>query len=72
VFFQPRDPAHCVRAILRVRDQEKRESLIQKGIQRAKLFNWASCANETIRVYEELIALRPSEPVRDHALSRSN
>ena len=71
-FFQPRDPADCVKAILRVQDQKKRESLIGSGIERAKLFNWSSCANETIRVYEELIAVWSSKATRDHASPRSN
>jgi glycosyltransferase involved in cell wall biosynthesis len=71
-FFQPRDPADCVKAILRVQDREKRESLVTRGIERAKLFKWSSCANETIRVYEELIAVRSPEANRDHTLSRSN
>jgi glycosyltransferase involved in cell wall biosynthesis len=71
-FFQPRDPAACVKAILRVRDRERRESMIRRGIQRAHLFNWSSCASETIRVYEELIAARASETMRDHVLPRGH
>jgi glycosyltransferase involved in cell wall biosynthesis len=71
-FFQPRDPAACVKAILRVRNRARRESLIRRGIQRAKLFNWSSCATETIRVYEELIAARSAEAMRDHVLPRGN
>jgi glycosyltransferase involved in cell wall biosynthesis len=71
-FFQPRDSAGCVKAILRVQERENRELLIAKGVERAKLFNWSSCANETIRVYEELIAVRSSESTREHATARSN
>jgi len=56
-FFQPRDPAGCLKAILCVLDREKRESLVTRGIERARLFNWSSCANDAIRVYEELIAV---------------
>jgi len=55
-FFQPGDPADCVKAILRIQDRKEREFLIRRGIERAKLFAWPSCAVETIRVYEELIA----------------
>jgi glycosyltransferase involved in cell wall biosynthesis len=69
-FFQPRDPADCVKAIMRVQDREKRVSLIGKGIERAKLFSWSSCANETIRVYEELITVRSPAVVRDHAFAK--
>ncbi|MGA9669478.1 MAG: glycosyltransferase family 1 protein [Terracidiphilus sp.] len=69
-FFQPDDPADCVRAILRVQDREIRESLISMGIERAKLFNWVSCANETIRVYEELIGVRSSLAMRDRAFAK--
>jgi glycosyltransferase involved in cell wall biosynthesis len=56
-FFQARDAADCVRAILRVQHREKRESMIEKGIERAKLFSWPSCADETIRVYEKLMVV---------------
>ena len=69
-FFQPRDPADCVKAILHVQCPEKRESLIRKGIERAKLFSWSSCANETIRVYEELIAVQSSGARREHAFAK--
>jgi glycosyltransferase involved in cell wall biosynthesis len=71
-FFQPRDPVDCVKAILRVQDPEKRKSLIRKGIERSKLFDWSSCANETIRIYEELIAVQLSEATQDRALPRSS
>ena len=32
-----------------------RESMIQKGIERAGMFSWKRCAQETIKVYEELM-----------------
>jgi glycosyltransferase involved in cell wall biosynthesis len=54
-YFRPREPDDCVKAILRVRDREDRDSSIRRGIERAKLFNWSSCAHETIRIYEDLI-----------------
>lgn len=69
-FFEPRDPAHCVKAIVRVLDRENRSSLIGKGLERAKLFSWSSCAHETIRVYEELIAVRSPAAMRDHAFAK--
>jgi glycosyltransferase involved in cell wall biosynthesis len=71
-FFQPRDPADCVKAILRVQDRQRRQTLMSRGIERAKQFNWPSCANETIRIYEELIAVRSPQAARNHAVPRSN
>lgn len=57
-YFQPRDAADCARAMQRVRDSKKRETLIMKGIERAKLFNWSSCAAETVRIYENVLNAR--------------
>lgn len=68
-FFPPRDADACARAILRVQDQERRRSLIHKGIERARQFTWSSCAQETLRVYEELISARATESKRKFALA---
>jgi len=69
-FFLPRDPNDCVKAILRVLDGERSETMRKKGRERAKLFDWSCCANETIRVYEELIALRSSAAKKSHASAK--
>ena len=57
-FFQPRDANECVQAILRVLEPERKDSMIRRGVERAKLFSWSSCAKETLMVYEELISRR--------------
>jgi glycosyltransferase involved in cell wall biosynthesis len=36
-------------------DEDLRQNLIQKGLQRAKLFSWEKSAREHIRVFEELL-----------------
>jgi glycosyltransferase involved in cell wall biosynthesis len=60
-YFDPRDPDGCVQAILRVQQPEQRNSMIRKGIDRAKLFRWSSCARQTLGVYEKLIAAQPPQ-----------
>jgi glycosyltransferase involved in cell wall biosynthesis len=57
-YFQPRDPDGCVQAILRAESPTRREGLIRKGLERARLFSWSACAEATLRVYEGLIAER--------------
>jgi len=68
-FFPARDPAACARAILRVQDPGRRRSLIEKGIERAKAFTWSACAQETLRVYEDLIDDFVPESKREFALA---
>jgi glycosyltransferase involved in cell wall biosynthesis len=36
-------------------DQDLRETLIQKGFERVKLFSWEKTAQETLKIYEELL-----------------
>lgn len=38
-----------------IEDEERKNELIKKGIERAKEFSWDGCANETLKVYEELV-----------------
>ena len=35
-------------------DESLRNSIISKGLKRAKMFNWKKCAKETLKVYEEV------------------
>jgi hypothetical protein len=37
-----------------VDDSAVRESLVTKGLERAKMFNWDKTAAETCRVYQEV------------------
>jgi glycosyltransferase involved in cell wall biosynthesis len=69
-FFPPRDRMECAKAILRSQDPERRRFLIHKGSERAKQFTWLSCAQETLRVYEEVIAGWASEPARNFAFAK--
>lgn len=39
-----------------LQDKSKRDRIIQKGMERIKLFNWKKCAAETIKVYESVIS----------------
>lgn len=36
-------------------DQEKRDSLIERGLERAKLFSWARCAELTGEIYKSIL-----------------
>jgi glycosyltransferase involved in cell wall biosynthesis len=58
-FYEPRDSCDCASAILRVQDRLRRRTLIGKGIERARLYTWDSCARQSLKVYEELIASEP-------------
>jgi glycosyltransferase involved in cell wall biosynthesis len=59
-FFQPRDARDCAQAVLRILNERSRSSMIRMGMKRAELFSWSSCAEQTLRVYEELLRERPS------------
>lgn len=36
-------------------DESLRKSLIQKGLERAKMFSWEKCARETFDIYNEVL-----------------
>jgi glycosyltransferase involved in cell wall biosynthesis len=38
-----------------VNDKELRENLVQKGLERAKLFSWEKSAREHLKVFEEVL-----------------
>lgn len=51
-----RDPEPLAKAIENVAtDSRLREALIEKGLERVKLFTWEKCAKETYAVYEKLL-----------------
>lgn len=66
-FFPPRDAAGCEQAILRVQEGERRSQLIRRGSERARLFTWSSCAAQTVRVYEEVMAMQSQDARRQVA-----
>jgi glycosyltransferase involved in cell wall biosynthesis len=55
-YFNPHDTndmAHNMTYILT--NPKRRKELIQKGIQRVKLFSWDTCAKETLKVYDSVL-----------------
>ncbi len=51
----PTDIAALADAMVEVLTREElRNSMIQKGLERVRLFSWSQCANEHLRVYEEV------------------
>lgn len=69
-FFAPRDSFDCVAAILRVQDRAQRRALVSKGIERAKHYTWDSCARQSLKVYDELIAARARTSHRSLVLAK--
>jgi glycosyltransferase involved in cell wall biosynthesis len=69
-FFEPRDSGDCAAAILRVQDRASRRALAVRGVERARLYTWDSCARESAKVYEELIAARSRASNRSFAWAR--
>lgn len=51
--YDPQDIADKIRRI--VTDQDLREQLRQKGFERVKQFSWERCAEETIKVIQEVL-----------------
>ena len=55
-FFDPDDSASIAHSIERVlASAELRKTLIEKGHQRQKLYNWQRCADETLEVYRKVL-----------------
>jgi len=56
LYFNPEDKNEMVEKIGRLLDdQELRQSLINKGLERVKKFSWWECANETLNVYKQIL-----------------
>jgi glycosyltransferase involved in cell wall biosynthesis len=52
-YFDPRDSEEMACALVRLAgDQELRTSLITRGLQRAEMFTWQRCAQQTLEVYQ--------------------
>jgi glycosyltransferase involved in cell wall biosynthesis len=56
LLFDPRSVDSLREALSRVAldDEALRESLVRKGVERAKAFSWDRCADETLAVYRSL------------------
>jgi len=56
ILFDPYNPAEIGEAILKtLEDGDFRQSLIQKGLARAKEFTWDRCATNTLQVLKEVV-----------------
>ena len=56
LFFDPRDEDDIFERIVTPLENSKlREEYAQKGLERAKLFSWKKMADETMKVYEEVV-----------------
>jgi glycosyltransferase involved in cell wall biosynthesis len=57
LYVDPRAPADIARKIQRgVEDADLRAALIERGLERARQFTWQRTAEETLKVYEEVLA----------------
>lgn len=55
VYADPGNPSDFADKIIKIiRNESLRSELIQKGLQRARLFTWDKAAKETLSVYEEI------------------
>lgn len=50
-YFDPQNVEEMAKTVLKIlKDREVRETMIQKGLERVKLFSWEKCARETLRI----------------------
>ena len=57
ILVDPKDQDQLCQAMLDIlNDDTLRETLKQKGLERAKQFSWEKCANETVEIYKKIIA----------------
>lgn len=55
LLVDPEKPAEMAKALNRViNDNSLRQNLISRGLERAKLFSWQKCAEETLKVLEKV------------------
>jgi glycosyltransferase involved in cell wall biosynthesis len=52
--YSPKDIADKISLMLN--DRSLREQLMQKGLERSKLFTWKKCAKEVLKIIEEVLA----------------
>ncbi|MBM9602712.1 glycosyltransferase family 4 protein [Desulfopila inferna] len=56
ITVDPTDTDAIAAAIVKVQSDEKlKESMIQKGFERSKIFSWRKCAEETLKIFDRLI-----------------
>ncbi|MCF7906703.1 glycosyltransferase family 4 protein [Patescibacteria group bacterium] len=56
LYFNPCNSEEMIKAILELDQNKKlREEMIKKGSQRIKNFSWQKCAQETLKLYQEVL-----------------
>jgi glycosyltransferase involved in cell wall biosynthesis len=56
ILINPRDGDELCQAMLNfLTDEDLRDRLKQKGIERAKQFSWSKCARETVEIYQKMV-----------------
>lgn len=56
VYFDPFDENDMAEKILNVlSDDALKKAMVEKGLERVKLFSWEKCAEETMKVYESVL-----------------
>lgn len=53
--FNPDDPEDIALKMLKLMDFKTRRVLIKKGKERAKIFSWEKCAQETLHVFRNVV-----------------
>lgn len=60
VYFDPYNPQDMAHVIAKVcADEARRKDLIEKGLQRMRLFSWQKMAEGTLRVYKDCASCHP-------------
>jgi glycosyltransferase involved in cell wall biosynthesis len=57
LYVDPYDPRDIAEKVMRaVEDEKLRETMIARGLARARQFSWRRAAEETLKVYDEVLA----------------
>ncbi|UPV98941.1 glycosyltransferase family 4 protein [Halorussus gelatinilyticus] len=62
ILVDPEKPKRWATAIAEMlEDKEKREAIVEKGYKQYDSFSWATCASETVEIYESVVQRQSSE-----------
>jgi glycosyltransferase involved in cell wall biosynthesis len=57
IYFDPKNEAELIEKIREIKEnREYRKKMIELGKDRAKMFSWDKCAEETLDVYKEILS----------------
>jgi glycosyltransferase involved in cell wall biosynthesis len=57
ILVSPDDVDELTQSMLTlIKDKKKRNALIEKGLERSRMFSWEKCARETVDVYKDLLS----------------